>query len=72
MARFKVKAKVMVTKETEITADNHDAVKKIIEADFIKEGYTDAKIDYIKTEKLADLSEDEELDFDVDFIDYQP
>ena len=67
MPKYKVKAKVLVTKETEITADNHDKAKKALEAEMINEGFTDAQITYIKTTVIPD--DDDELDYELDLFD---
>ena len=56
---------MFVTKETEVTADSHDDVKKLIEAETLKEGYTKAKVDYISTTVIPDPEEPED-----DFVDF--
>lgn len=71
MPKYKVKVEMVVVEETEITADDHEHIKKIVEAETLRKGYKSAKITYIKSSKQPEVEDDEELDFDLD-LHYPP
>lgn len=71
MARYKVKVKMLVTKEMEVTADSHDDVKKMVEGEAIKDGYTSPKIDYINTEVIPEKEDPADPDYDLELLDIE-
>lgn len=61
MSHFKVKTTVVI--ESEVEAEDHIAVKKLVEHQLIREGYKNVKIDHIGTELLPDPEpKDESID----------
>ena len=56
-------------RETEMIADDHDGVKQIMEAEAIRDGYTQPHIDYIQSTVIEEIT-DEPDDDDFPTIDY--